>query len=657
MIAALALFLAAIVSDDAKMFISGGEWLPDQVPNRAYYDAADPAGKELRLTTNVAAAVASCYSGLCERALPSLAETGWWEYYGPEMWGMESFKTNMLWIDYGGSYHWLAYPSNRAITSYKVLDYGQLDRLRATLCDIVNGDVLDYAHYGSSKLRGYPFPTWDWDPRSPTVIVPDWTRVWPQFTACTNDGVWRTETHPVHDCLDSALSFYDFGPFDDLYDLREYIETNAIPDSCYRILEDRLGTNAQQFASDTHRLSYCRLGAIETAIAAIDTTYGLGDLWPLNQFVFERQSYFHQRGYQNTQMPDVSIDWDNETVTLSGDLGWRAYEIFTNNTQEAYSYSHPAFVCCGDTPVGHQIVSGSSAIVLTWSMLRDAGITPGHEGFITPTISAGELELYTIDSGGGLIGNPRYSLPVKPWTVLMTAGVTRQIDVGYTSMLATNDIEYVRSPHPWLWSRGMVSNDVSALEYRVCCTNALPGSDTGGWSFYWFGDDAHGERAETRSNHLGGFLTTNAYMQAWRAERLRHRSAVSNMLGDFLGCSLTDRENLIPIPDATCEAMRDSAAAATNGVLSASLAYAQVYVEMAADGGSCTITCQRPDSTWLPAVALRQGEELPIGMLLFTAIDRTDVPVRLKGRPPCYSWGDLTPACRIRWRFQNLRDE
>ena len=71
MIGALALFLAAIVSDDAKMFISGGETLPDQVPNRAYYDAEAPAEKELRLTTNVAAAVASCYSGLCERGVVS----------------------------------------------------------------------------------------------------------------------------------------------------------------------------------------------------------------------------------------------------------------------------------------------------------------------------------------------------------------------------------------------------------------------------------------------------------------------------------------------------------------------------------------------------------------------------------------------------------
>ena len=141
MIAAFALMVAAIVSDDAKMFLSGGEWLPDEVPNRAYYDDADPSDKELRLTTNVAAAVASCYSGLCERGVVG-TESGsaWWERFGPDKLGMETFRTNELWGGmFDSSVFWLNIPSNRLMNSRRVLSYGQIERLRDVLTNFANG--------------------------------------------------------------------------------------------------------------------------------------------------------------------------------------------------------------------------------------------------------------------------------------------------------------------------------------------------------------------------------------------------------------------------------------------------------------------------------------------------------------------------------------
>ena len=671
-IGALALFLAAIVSDDAKMFISGGETLPDQVPNRAYYDDEDPSDKELRLTTNVAAAVASCYSGLCERGVVGTESgSGWWEQFGPDKLGMETFKTNELWLqesDYGG--FWLSMPSNRLMNSRRVLSYGQIERLRDVLTDFANGywnEIFDYGsddwngkYWGSSKLLGDGFPTWDWDDRSPAVIVPDWSRVWPQFTSCTNDGIWRTSAHSMHGSLDGAFTFFDFGPFDDLYDFREVCYTNATQDSCYRILEDRLGTNACQFASDTRRLSYYRLGAIETAIAAMDTTYYMGYYDPdVNNFLFERRSYFHQKGYENARTPAVTIDWTQGTAEITGDPGWRTYEKWSTSTNDLSSYDYPAFVCTGDTPTGHQLVSGSSAILITWDIIADLGIPAGESAYVTPTLSPGAITFTATDSSSAVIGTVTRQLPMTPWNVTMSAGVTRQINVGYTSTLATDKVERVVYPTPWAWSRGMVSNDVTALEYRVVCTNALPATDNSGWSFYWVGDEYHDERAETRSVHLGHYVSTNAYLQAWRAGRLRHRSAVSNMLTDYLGCSLTDRESLIPIPDAPCAAMRDAAAQKLIGQLGAQLSIYNMYVSMYRDGDECHIDFNTKDGALRYVYDFGPGDSESIGSLSFSAADEWNIDIRsyMKGRSPCYSWGQSIPACRIGWRFRSLRDE
>ncbi len=670
MIGALALFLAAIVSDDAKMFISGGEWLPDEVPNRAYYDAADPAGKELRLTTNVAAAVASCYSGICERGvIGTESGTGWWEQFGPDKLGMETFKTNVLWL---GTFNegdcWLNNPSNRQINSRRVLSYGQIDRLRDVLMDFANGywnDRFDYGYdfwngipWGSSKLRGDGFPTWEWDSRSPAVIVTDWTRIWPQFTSCPNDGVWRTSTHSMHGALDGPLYFFDFGPFDDLYDLRESIKTNAIPDSCYRILEDRLGTNAVQFAADTLRLSYYRLGAIETAIAAMDTTY-YTDLYPfyINYFLHERRSYFHQKGYENAQTPAVTVDWTRGTAEISGDPSWRSYEKWSTSTNDLQSYRHPAFVCSGDTPTGHQIASGSAGIILTWNTLTALGLQPGDFVMLTPNIVPGgqiEFEIFDLHTQADSFS----TLPIElgAWSINMSAGITRTISVGYSSMLATDTVERVDYPTPWAWARGMVSNDVTALEYRVVCTNALPNTDNAGYVFGWVGD-GRGEFAQTRSSHLGNYISTNSYLQGWRTERLRHRSAVSNMLSDFLGCSLTDRDTLIPIPAAAASAMRDNFPQNLAGPINASLEVTGIYLSMSPDGSSCTLDIYTAEDYY--TTSLSPGGELTIGALTFSAVDDTniDVSLYLRGRPPCSSYGEIAPACRIHWTFRNLHEE
>ena len=670
MIGALALMLAAIVSDDAKMFISGGEWLPDQVPNIAYYDAPDPAGKELRLTTNVAAAVASCYSGLCERGvIGTEIGTGWWERFGPEKLGMDTFKTNELWLSMYDAPFWLNIPSNRLVNSRRVLSYGQVERLRETLIDFVNGthywepgnDSWNGKCWGSSKLHGSQFPTWDWNYRSPAVIVPNWPLVWPQFTSCTNDGIWRTAEYTIHGALADALRFFDFGPFDDIYDLIASVETNSIPDSCYRILEDRLGTNACQFAWDTRRLSYYRLGAIETAIAAIDTTYYTNRGDPeVNQFNFEQRSHFHQKGYENAQTPAVAIDWAQGTAEITGDPGWRPYETWsTTSTNGLYFYDHPAFVCGGDTPTGHQLVGGESRIEISWGVIADLGIPASGEAFVTPTLSPGAITFTATDDAGAVIGMTTRQLPMAPWTVTMSAGVTRQISVGYTLTLATDKVERVSYPTPWAWSRGMVSNDVTALEHRVICRNALPETDNEGWYFHWFGDEDHDERAETRSAHLGHYMTTNGYLNAWRAERLRHRSEVSNMLIDHLGCSLDDRESLIPIPDGPCAAMRDAAAQKLVGQINADLSILGMYVIMSRDGKSCTIYIWNKTGTDHTIYQFGAGSSWTIGWINFSAADEwnLDISSYMHGRSPCHAWGEVAPACRIVWRFGNLRDE
>ena len=98
---------AGIVSDDSKMFFSGGDWLPDAVPNSAIYDSTDISSKELRITTNVTAALYSTVSAFLER----FAVGGRWTFEH-----LSDFKTGIL------SYAWWGYPSNRVIRTARLME-------------------------------------------------------------------------------------------------------------------------------------------------------------------------------------------------------------------------------------------------------------------------------------------------------------------------------------------------------------------------------------------------------------------------------------------------------------------------------------------------------------------------------------------------------
>ena len=247
-------------------------------------------------------------------------------------------------------------------------------------------------------------------------------------------------------------------------------------------------------------------------------------------------------------------------------------------------------------------------------------------------------------------------LPASPWSLQMTAGVTRNLSVGYTSRIQTNHAEQVTYPTPWAWKRGMVSADVRSLEYRVCCTNSLPGADAGGYYYQWYGSDEVAERAENRTAYVGMFSSTNAYVQAWRAQRQRHNSAVSNMLSDWLGCSLQDRESLIPIPVGPCADMRDAADAIKRGGVTVRIRYDTVYATRSQDGSSYSVNGWGPDGT-LDTMRMYPGSSVTVGAVELSVMDRVGVPVDVEGRPPCHSWGRCTPANRIRWRFSNLHEE
>lgn len=662
MMSSFAFFPAAIVSDSSRMFLSGGEWLPDAVPNAAIYDTATPEGKELRVSTNVAAAAASCLSGICERMAVGCYGAGHyvWEDTPP---GADTFRS-MYVYEFGGSP--LRDPSGRVIDSYRFPGHGALGGVRDMLRQVANDGEWGGRFWGSSHLRGHDVPTFPWTGAAPYDLytVAEWSMVWPQFCATTNDGVWRTSSAIRHGAARRIVDAYRFGAFESrrMGELGDAVHTNALADTCLRILEERLGADAVQFADDTCRLSYYRLGALETALAAMDTTYDVvaHDAEEPNDFEMRHDSYHHARGYEYVDSLELPTDFNRLTVSLASvSPTWQPYEQWSTSTNTAgyKTSSHPAFVCGGDTPTGHRVYRGSRPVYVTYEQI-EGYYTPANTTYVFLEVRNGGIGMHVMQHGEITVST---NVPINEasWTVSMSAGVTRHIAVDYTDRLLDERPNRLTYPMPWAWARGMVRAHPTALEYRVSVSGRLPETDTGGYCFGWLDEDRLGtnavQEAEIRSVPVGEYATTNAYMQAMRTQRMRHRNEVSDMMLGMLGCTLADRDALIPIPAGVCDAMRDGMPGAGQTGITYRVDAVAIIGERV---GDLLIVNAAPNTSeygeWFP---LGPGERVKIGELQFSVIDRTDVEVGLKGRPQCYAWGDGHFAKRIRWRFQNLHEE
>ena len=659
------IILAALVSSDAKMFFSGGEWLPDEVPNRAIYDMAEPAGKELRVTTNVQAAVVSCYSGLIERAL-----------YPGAGYELETLlrdaasrrTSNLNYGDWGRALNHLRYAEERRIGSVRILD--DLSPIRETLRYAVSRTKWGTTRWGSTQWPiSDEIPTWDWTDKDMLRFfgVDAFANAWIEFACCTNDGIWKLEGEVNHSTVDDIFaSFrwlgddYDF-EFD--LDLRNAVRTNPPPVSCYDIIERRIGTNAVQFANESRRLLYHKLGAYEAAIGAMDRTF--------DGLINTRPFYYYDLGYthiKSTSVPyhpvSAKIDFTARTISFIRERTplWIDDEILTITTNESTygTISDPLFSCAGDLPSPVLEISVESPILVTQDVIEEmlTGYDVGDRMMVmSVAVLDGMLKLnwlYDGEMGDGV--QWIIELPNGEVDCEMSAAIVRRTRVGFTSGLVTNIADVVFQPAPPAWDSHMPKVDLYSSEMRLLATNYCAYLDSNFDKYVYTDITNRGITVQTRFTKSGSTcVSTNTLVSALSAARLRNHADTSNQLRAFLGCGLNDPAALLPIPRPLVTAMRpDLEQIDRIDNLKVEVYINKFYFRKNDDGSFWALYKLKDDGDYIETVIT---DDIPLVVGVISGSKDLYKQVDLKGRPPCGAEGRFRPFYDIKWEFNNLHEE
>lgn len=657
--------LATILSGASRMFFSGGEWIPEAVPGRAMYDTWDASDKELRVTTNVQAAVASCYSGLLERSL----YTGW---YDESIWNLlkteESRRTSDFPYGIPEKLDALKVGENRKIGTARLTD--SLDTLRDELRNVPAEDRWVYCRWGSTQWpTSDSLPTWDWtsDDMLASIGADAWSNFQLQFSSCPTDGVWKVDGPVRHSSVDGVLSFFVWPGSENEWsfdrELREVVATNSSSVTCYDILRERLGTNAVRFADTSRRITYHKLGSIETAIRSMDRTFD--GTMTKRPFYFLDLNYYHMLSHHSeTEQVEVTLDFERRKMTVSQIDGpqWKTRDIInvTTNDNSCVEYSNPLFLLNGDTPKPSMFVSVKSDIAITKDIL-DAMFS-NHDFSEVPGI---DLSV----SGRTVLLNPLYPqpqdgsativLPQNPFYRQMSVGVSRGTRVGYTTgRLVTNEVDIVYHPCEMAWQERMPRVDLYTGEMRLLATNHCVNIDRiindGG--YYYEDITNRGISVESRLRRpKESCNTTNLLLNAWNGERMAHHADTSSLLYDYLGCSLQNPSALLPIPDDIVGGMRPEAEKVTSGNLSISLRIFRIAVVSHNPDGSWTVRYESGLSDYTEAT-VSEDSPLVVGEL---GIEYAGYPkeIELEGRHPCGAQGSIEPFFDIKWKFKNLYEE
>ena len=682
---------AGIVSDDAKMFFAGGDWLPDAVPNSAIYDSTDISSKELRLTTNVTAALYSTVSAFLER----VAVEDRWEFQQ-----LSDFKTNILL----NTSVWWANPSNRVIRTARLLEgppgtgESYLGTCRDYLFRLANSTApswMEGDYWGSSRLdeqlrAAAEFPEFGWfggtfeDNTNAfrQVFSNDaYPSIWPEFQSCSNDPAWKVEGSPVrHTGLCEALELFHYGDFYPawVFDPNEWsvrdtaVYTNPSPASCYRILTDRFDGHASAITNATRRLSYYQAGTLEAAIASIDTEY-MRILPEDGPYKIYQLSYSHSRsGIAHATVTNATVGTDGTVEFPLPSLTWQDTESWTMTTNNPYDLEfdtsdQPNYALLSDSSsiAGH--IDASASISLSYyelsSMLSHAVAYCGTNEFSahayaysapSPTI---EILFWTTPYP------PRYYSESRAFTatelrLTCTVAASRGAVVRTTGDVWERDD--VSDTYPY-WREGdkryvdayLPEIQLIACETRYGARNDSPYSgDEPDWykepqyRQYWPGNPyyAYTQHLDFRATNVGTFALPNLCLSAWRRERLRFRDAIYSFAAGFGGVNLESRESIAGFPASVLSSLKGQMPTSCRGTLDA-------------DHPGRKFTAQKTDDAIIiDGAPFAPGDNLLIGWAT-VAIDDPHLSASMPSNTLFTVTGTCQPATRVRWKFKNLHEE
>ena len=708
---------AGIVSDYSKMFFTGGDWLPDAVPNSAIYDSTNIVEKELRVTTNVTAAVYSCLSGVWERLAVM-------QGMGYALDGLDEYKT----LDFPYYREYWGIATNRCIQSARLVsgtttNLSILGECRAILDDVANPETDEHygswpwARWGSSKFDGLlgleptktALPQFGYEnadgvwTNKIARLFGDYTRIWPEYSECLTDGVWKVSQPYRHLALCEAIELFgngEFYPAASFDPAKVYMDDTPVYSTpladatCFGLLEDRFGRdNALQFTNDTRRLGYYQLGTVEAAIASMDTTYMDDWIYDLIYFNILDLTYEHALSWLSVESTaHVTFDSDQYCTFRTAASNWKKTETWTTRTNELYSTSEqwPYYALLFDSPVYSGTVEGSAPFRVGYQIILDAWdhCVSQLEAEYGPESGWRDTRIHVVMAPGPWSGGPTVAVSYRMSTV--AGGGTRyyppidasmgvfNVDFDSSGTFEIHRLAYGARHARVSYSADYELDDVSIHSTAQHCFRDYSPSvecsscevlygvkadsrygdepNLGLYTYYVDGPFEYDGMTYRDYTQLLDFAlwrldpvsSTNALASAWRRARANHRGMVRARAASFGGVDVEDIESVVPFAESAVGGIRNDVEAMSSGRWSilctpGAGTFSRGGGGFLFDDGSQTTTLEPGGTLTIGSVQINASLDNPVGVIPSNTLFAVT--------------GTCRPASRTRWTFKNLHEE
>lgn len=701
----LASFAYATESVRAMQFFSfeNDVALPDAVPDAAYYTTPDPTGKELRVTTNVAAAVYSMISGLLERNSwmtdiygdYGSDRSAYFSWNGSTYLNLEDFynacKTEDLYFStlyppLSTAYH---SPYERVVSTYRITPPKIMRIVRDELIAMAENEgryfddtygAFSYTpcQISSTYLQHSDecyFPTWGWTNEVVYSLFPiaRWSNALPTLFSAPNDGVWKDRDYGVNATNIAYNYVYEpmrwFAEWEDTH-RAEFV--NNYETNIFEVIKPYVyGTRsdlslydaiispfqAGDFTNNTLRLNYKSLGVLERCVECINLSYDIGTARNYSLIGYD---ITHSHGY-SSRLPDTvvtnGLSWTDDGWNLRfyitvGEMEgeWERTERWESRTNSVVSYDTPRFYSEGEEQdYGASIFAGlNENIRIDYSSMY-AAIAQG-----SATVNLGNARLYP-DSGGILVDIDEtwvFWIDGSISTVQGYAGISRKVRVLYTTGDTSPDaICYFSKPAKAAYDSGIVAaTGVQGLFTRHLWLNPEFYEGTDGWYVDRLGTGVVAV-AETRSSPVYYHTSYYSLTNGWTGSLQQ----LNRDVGSTLPYHISPRDALIPIPQGILDVWEEEVVKGGKIEISWSPVYKTLNMEIL-DNDDIKVVGELEDGS-TSTFTVKPNETIYIGGLSGSRdIEEPENAVRITPRQPFAAEGYLTPLLYILWKPNSIRD-
>jgi len=368
------LLLAAVpaITDATQFFVTPAS-VPVNVPASAIYARASFTNEavELRASTNVLAACYGTLSGFLERVCGhTYTNTAFYRAHAADFENAvrteDITEFNDLEDRAPALSSRLGGAGDRTNFTSRIV-YGAIAACKSDVMAVPSS--LDWTYWTSATMRR-PFPECDEWTSTPlqAAATNEWADAFATFKAASPDGVWKTSARAVSAPLNRFLDLWEaFGlhlDTDEKQTIRDAVQTHT----CLEAVTNICGETAYALTNATTRLAVKPLGALQSAITAIDTHYAEGINWSFltaYQDLTRTLSHSMADDCAATVTYDVGEEDDNCGVIMNYTGQWTESDTVSVTTNQTQNMSWPFAYAWRNGGTGRLVANGSGTLDMT----------------------------------------------------------------------------------------------------------------------------------------------------------------------------------------------------------------------------------------------------------------------------------------------------